>query len=129
VANFRVISVVDDDPSVRVATDNLLRSLGYIVHTFASAEEFLRSPHFDETSCVIADVEMPAMTGDELQAVLLARGHSVPFIFITAFPRETIRERVEKAGAICFLTKPFDKQTLIKCLDTALAGPGGGTGE
>jgi FixJ family two-component response regulator len=127
VPNPPVISVVDDDASVRVATDNLLRSLGYIVHKFASAEEFLRSPQFNDTSCVIADVQMPAMSGVELQALLLDRGHRVPFIFITAFPEETIRERAEKAGAICFLTKPFDRVTLIKCLDTALRRHGGGT--
>ena len=124
-----VISIVDDDASVRVATDNLLRSLGYTVHTFASAEEFLRSIHFNDTSCVIADVQMPTMSGVELQALVLAQGHRVPFIFITAFPEETIRERAVKAGAICFLTKPFDRLTLIKYLDTALQRHGGGTSE
>jgi FixJ family two-component response regulator len=122
-----VISVVDDDASVRVATDNLLRSLGYIVHTFASAEEFLRSSRFNDASCVITDVQMPAMSGVELQARLLAQGHRVPLIFITAFPEETIRARALKAGAICFLTKPFDRLTLIKCLDTALERRGDGT--
>jgi FixJ family two-component response regulator len=124
-----VISIVDDDASIRVATDNLLRSLGYTVHTFASAEEFLRSSHFNDTSCVIADVQMPAMSGVELQALLLAEGRLVPFIFITAFPEETIRKRAMKAGAICFLTKPFDRLSLIKCLDTALQRRDGGTGE
>ena len=104
-----MISVVDDDASVRVATDNLLSALGYIVHTFASAEEFLRSAHFNDTSCVIADVQMPTMSGVELQALLLARGQRVPFIFITAFPDETVRARVRKSGAICLLTKPFDR--------------------
>ena len=124
-----MISIIDDDASVRAATDNLLRSLGYTVHTFASAEEFLQSAHFNGTSCVIADVQMPAMSGVELQALLLARGHRVPFIFITAFPEETIRARALKAGAICFLTKPFDRLTLIKCLDAALEGHGGGTSD
>jgi CheY-like chemotaxis protein len=95
-----VISVVDDDASVRVATDNLLSALGYIVHTFASAEEFLRSAHFHDTSWVIADVQMPTMSGVEMQALLLARGHRVPFIFITAYPGETVRARVRKSGAI-----------------------------
>jgi FixJ family two-component response regulator len=117
-----VISVIDDDPSVRIASENLLTSLGYIGHTFASAEEFLRSPHFNGTSCVIADVQMPGMSGVELQALMLARGHRVPFIFITAFADETIRARVLKAGAVCFLTKPFDRLTLITCLNTALKG-------
>jgi FixJ family two-component response regulator len=124
-----VISIVDDDASIRVATDNLLRSLGYTVHTFASAEEFLRSSHFNDTSCVIADVQMPAMSGVELQALLLAQGHLVPFIFITAFPEETIRNRAMKAGAICFLTKPFDRLSLIKCLDTALQRRDGAAGK
>jgi FixJ family two-component response regulator len=129
VSNPPVISIVDDDASVRVATDNLLRSLGYRAHTFASAEEFLRSAHFNDTSCVIADVQMPAVSGVELQALMLAQGHRVPFIFITAFPEETVRERAMKAGAICFLTKPFDRLTLIKCLDTALKRQSGGAGK
>ena len=129
VSSNPVISVVDDDASVRVATDNLLCALGYIVHTFASAEEFLRSAHFNDTSCVIADVQMPTMSGVELQALLLDRGQRVPFIFITAFPDETVRARVRKSGAICLLTKPFDKLTLIKCLDAALQRHGGGAGE
>ena len=128
-SNPPVISIVDDDASVRVATDNLLRSLGYTVYTFASAEEFLRSSHFNDASCVIADVQMPAMSGVELQALLLAQGHRVPFMFITAFPEETVRARALKAGAISFLTKPFDRATLIKCLDTALRRPGGGAGK
>lgn len=115
-----VISIIDDDASVRVATNNLLRSLGYTVHTFASAEEFLRSARLDETWCVIADVQMPALSGVELQSLLVAQGHRLPFIFITAFPEETIRARALKAGAICFLTKPFDGPTLIKCLGAAL---------
>jgi FixJ family two-component response regulator len=70
---------------------------------------------------------MPAMSGVELQALLLARGHRAPFIFITAFPEATIRAQALKAGAICFLTKPFDRLTLIKCLDTALERHGGET--
>jgi FixJ family two-component response regulator len=115
-----VISIIDDDASVRVATNNLIRSLGYTVHAFASAEEFLHSARLDDTSCVIADVQMPAMSGFELQSLLTAQGRFLPFIFITAFPEETIRARALKVGAICFLTKPFDGQTLIECLDAAL---------
>jgi FixJ family two-component response regulator len=120
VSNTPVISIIDDDASVRAATDNLLRSLGYTVYTFDSAEEFLRSTHCNDTSCVIADVQMPGMSGVDLQARLLTQRHRLPFIFITAFPEETIRARALKAGAICFLTKPFDRLTLIKCLDAAL---------
>ena len=124
-----VISIIDDDESVRAATCNLVRSLGYIVHPFASATEFLRSDHLRGTSCVIADVRMPGMTGVELQAHLRAQGHCVPFIFITAFPVEISRARAMKAGATCFLTKPFDGDILIKCLASALAGHCCGTNE
>jgi CheY-like chemotaxis protein len=115
-----VISIVDDDSSVRVATNNLLRSRGYIVHAFASAEEFLHSPHFNETSCVIADVQMPAMSGLDLLTAVRAKGYDAPFIFITAFPDEKLRARAMKAGAIGFLAKPFAVPNLIECLKTAL---------
>jgi FixJ family two-component response regulator len=115
-----VISIVDDDASVRVATNNLLRSRGYVVHTFASAEEFLGSPYLDETSCVIADVQMSAMTGLDLLIQMRATGCGSPFIFITAYPDESIRARAMKAGAICFLAKPFAVHKLIECLEAAL---------
>jgi FixJ family two-component response regulator len=124
-----VISIVDDDGSVRGATCNLLRSLGYIVHAFASAEEFLTSPHLNDTSCVIADVQMPAMNGLDLQAHLLAKGYRIPFIFITAFSVDSARVRALKAGAICFLAKPFAGEALIDCLDAALQGLGNITSE
>jgi FixJ family two-component response regulator len=125
-SNPPVISIIDDDGSVRAATYNLVRSLGHIVHTFASAEEFLRSPHLNDTSCVIADVQMPTMSGLELQAHLLAEGNRVPFIFITAFAVENARARALKAGATCFLTKPFAGEALINCLDAALQEHGDG---
>jgi FixJ family two-component response regulator len=120
------LSVIDDDASVRAATNNLLRSHGYTVHTFASAEEFLQSAHLNDTSCVIADVQMPVMSGVELLTTMRAQGYRVPFIFITAFPDESIRARALKAGAICFLAKPFAGPTLITCLETALDGHRGG---
>jgi FixJ family two-component response regulator len=115
-----VISIIGDDGSVRAATCNLVRSLGYVVHTFASAEEFLGSPHLNDTSCVIADVRMPTMSGLELQAHLLAEGYRMPFIFVTAFSIDNVRARALKAGATCFLTKPFAGDALINCLDAAL---------
>ena len=121
-----VISVVDDDASVRAATNNLLRSHGYTVHAFASAEEFLRSADVNDTSCVIADVQMPVLSGLDLLTLMRAQGHLVPFIFITAFPDESVRARALKAGAICFLGKPFAGPTLIQCLGTALEGDRGG---
>ncbi|ANV99035.1 two-component system response regulator [Bradyrhizobium icense] len=120
----RVISIIDDDGSVRAATHNLVRSLGYVVHSFASAEEFLRSPHLNDTSCVITDVRMPAMSGLELQAHLLATGRRFPIIFVTAFSVDSDRARAMKAGAICFLSKPCDGEALIKCLEAALVPNG-----
>jgi FixJ family two-component response regulator len=128
-STLSVISVIDDDASVRAATNNLLRSHGYTVRTFASAEEFLRSAHLNDTSCVIADVQMSVMSGLELLTMMRAQGYRVPFIFITAFPDESIRARALKAGAICFLAKPFAGPTLINCLGTALEGHRGGAGE
>jgi FixJ family two-component response regulator len=121
-----VISVIDDDASVRAATNNLLRSHGYTVQTFASAEEFLRLAHLNDTSCVIADVQMSVMSGPDLLTLMRAQGYRAPFIFITAFPDESVRARALKAGAIGFLAKPFAGSTLIKCLDTALEERRGG---
>jgi FixJ family two-component response regulator len=115
-----LISIIDDDASLRIATDSLLRARGYTVDTFASAAEFLRSPQFDETCCVIADVQMPTMSGIELQTLLRKQGRSVPFIFITAFPEEAVRARAFSDGAIGFLAKPYDSATLIRCVETAL---------
>ncbi|WP_448043630.1 response regulator transcription factor [Bradyrhizobium liaoningense] len=116
-----VISVLDDDPYVRAAINNLLESRGYVVHTFASAEEFLRSSDSNGTSCVIADVQMPLMTGIDLLMQIRAHGSATPFIFITAFPDESVRVRALRAGAICFLGKPFAASDLMQCLDRALA--------
>ena len=116
-----MISVVDDDASIRVAADSLLRARGYIVSTFASAAEFLSSRQLDESSCVITDVRMPDMSGVELQTVLRNQGRRTPFIFITAFPEESARLRALHDGAVCFLSKPFDAPTLIRCVEAALA--------
>ena len=115
-----VIAVVDDDASVRIALNNLLRSRGHVVHTFESAEEFLASSHLIDTSCVIADVQMAAMSGLDLLATMRVQGHAAPFIVITAFPDESVRARAMKAGAIGFLAKPFAAPNLIACLAAAL---------
>lgn len=116
-----VISVVDDDESIRIAIYNLLRALGYIVHVFPSAEAFLESSQLQNTWCVIADVRMPGMSGIELQFRLRSEGNQVPFLFVTAVPEENVRARALEYGAICFLTKPFDEDSLIACLGIALA--------
>jgi FixJ family two-component response regulator len=116
------ISVVDDDASVRAATGKFLRSHGYTVQAYSSAEDFLRSGRLNDTSCVIADLQMPGMSGIELLTMMRAQGYGVPFIFITAFPNESSRVQALKAGASCFLSKPFAGPTLISCLGLALEG-------
>jgi CheY-like chemotaxis protein len=119
-STLSVISVVDDDPSIRAALNNLLSSRGHVVHTFGSAEQFLGAPQLNDTSCVISDLQMPAMDGLELLANMRRRGYATPFIFITAFPDESVRARALVAGATCFLAKPFAVSMLIACLDAAL---------
>ena len=121
-----VISVIDDDASVRAAADNLLSSHGYLVHTFVSAEDFLQSAHPDDCSCVVADVQMSGMSGLDLLLHMRAQGYNAPVIFITAFPEESVRDRALKAGAIGFLAKPFGAPALIKCVDSALRRGGAG---
>jgi FixJ family two-component response regulator len=86
----------------------------------AWSEDFLQSDHIDDTSCVITDVQMPGLSGVELQTVLIARGARVPIIFITAFPEDRIRRCVLEAGAVGFLSKPFEESVLIEHLETAL---------
>ena len=116
-----VISIVDDDESVREATKGLVRSLGYVAATFASGEEFLNSDRVNDTSCLITDVQMPGLDGLELQSRLTTMGRHVPIIFVTSFPQERIRARALKAGAFGFLSNPFSDASLIACLDRALA--------
>jgi FixJ family two-component response regulator len=103
-----VISIVDDDDTVRAATESLVRSLGFETRTFASAEAFLQSTSPRETRCLILDVQMPNMTGIELQTRLSELGFEIPIIFITAYPDEVVRQRAMEAGAVAFLLKPFD---------------------
>jgi FixJ family two-component response regulator len=121
-----VISVIDDDASVRAATDNLLSSHGYRVQVFASAEDFLQSAHMTDSSCVVTDVQMSPMGGLDLLTLVRTRGYNAPFIFITAFPEESIRARALRAGAICFLAKPFAGPALINCVEMALSDDRGG---
>jgi FixJ family two-component response regulator len=115
-----MISIVEDDESLREATKGLIRSLGYAAATFSSAEEYLRSDRVRDTSCLITDVQMPGMSGVDLQDRLIAEGRRTPIIFMTAYPEERIRARALGAGAVGFLSKPFDDECLIRCLDRAL---------
>jgi len=117
-----VISIVDDDPFVREAMSGLVRSLGFDAVTFPSAEDFLQSTQVDETTCLITDVQMPGLTGIDLQSHLISRGSAVPIIFVTASPERRIEAQARSAGAAGFLNKPFDDKALIECLSQALGG-------
>jgi FixJ family two-component response regulator len=119
-----VISIVDDDEAIREATEALLRSLGYRAATFASVEEFLQSDSMANTACLITDVQMPGLSGVDLQCWLTDQGLKIPTIVITAFPEEGAQERAMKAGAIGYLCKPFSEDSLLKCLDSAVGSPG-----
>jgi len=115
-----LISIIDDDRSVREATNGLVRSLGYATAVFASAEEYLQSNHVPGTSCVITDLHMPGLSGTDLQSRLIAEGREIPVIIVTAYSDETTRAQALDAGAIAFLSKPFSEECLIECLDKAL---------
>jgi FixJ family two-component response regulator len=115
-----LLSVVDDDESMRESLPDLITEFGYAAQAFSSAEEFLSSGSVDETSCLILDVAMPGMTGPELQQELKRRGEKIPTIFITAQEDETIRARVLEQGASGFLLKPFSDAALLAAIKTAL---------
>jgi FixJ family two-component response regulator len=114
------IAIVDDDDGVRSSLASLLRSLGYEVRRYASAVEFLNDETADDPSCMITDIQMPGMSGDELQAELTARGRIFPMIFMTAYPNEATRIRVMSAGAHAFLDKPVDADAIAGCVEFVL---------
>jgi FixJ family two-component response regulator len=117
-----LISIVDDDGTVRAATESLVRSLGFKTRTFESAESFLQSSSPQETQCLILDVQMPNMSGIELQDSLSELGFEIPIIFMTAYPNEEVRQRAMEAGAVAFLLKPLEVygQRFRDCLLEAL---------
>lgn len=114
------IAIVDDDAGVRASLSSLVRSLGYGVSTYASARDFLDDRAHAEPACVITDVQMPAMGGEQLQAALHAAGRTIPMIFITAFPTDALRARVIAAGASACLDKPVDGSAIARSLASAL---------
>jgi FixJ family two-component response regulator len=114
------ISVVDDDQFCRESTCRLMRSLGYAADLFSSAAEFLASPRLAETACLIADIQMPAMTGLELYRRLVDTGHAIPTILVTAFPKDADRARALSEGVVCYLRKPVDDEHLTQCIRRAL---------
>lgn len=115
-----LLSVVDDDESVRESLPDLLREFGFAARTFSSAEEFLSSSCIDQTTCLILDIAMPGMSGPELHQELKRRGQQIPTIFITGQRDETIRARVLRQGVAGFLLKPFSDAALLAAIKAAL---------
>jgi FixJ family two-component response regulator len=115
-----LVSVVDDDESVRESLPDLLRELGFAVQAFSSAEEFLASNYVDETRCLILDIAMPGMSGPDLHRELLERGRAIPVIFITAQSDPALKPRMISLGAVDCLTKPFGEAVLMEALNAAL---------
>ncbi len=113
------VLVVDDDASVRVALRRLIRSAGFVVETFASAEDLLEAWPSDNWGCLIVDIQMPGLSGLELQTKLAALGSTVPIIFITAHDDPNVRSRALNSGAADFLEKPFDDEELIAAIHAA----------
>jgi len=116
-----LVSVVDDDESVRESLPDLLKELGFAANAFASAQEFLTSGDIVKTRCLLLDIAMPGMTGPELQQELTLRGYAIPIIFITARADQAVRQRLLEQGAVECLFKPFSEQQLRAALDAALA--------
>jgi FixJ family two-component response regulator len=115
-----LISIVDDDESIREATEGLMKSLGFAAETFACAEDFLGSDRLPRTACLIADVQMPGMSGLDLHEELVRSGRPIPTILITAYPDERMRARALGGGVIGYLIKPFKEDDLLGCIHSAL---------
>jgi FixJ family two-component response regulator len=119
-AKRSLVSVVDDDESVRESLPDLLRQFGFAAHAFSSAEAFLASEVVNETTCLILDVAMPGMSGPDLHQELIRRRQEIPIVFITAQSNETVRPRLLADGAVECLFKPFSEAALLDALDAAL---------
>ena len=115
-----LVAIVDDDAVVREATAELVKALGYAASTFSSAEQFLASSQLEETDCLITDLQMPGLDGLALQSRLLQARYQFPVIFITAFPKASARDSALAAGAVAFLTKPYDEESFVRSLEIAL---------
>jgi FixJ family two-component response regulator len=121
-SHAQMVSIVDDDPHAREGIKELVESLGYNARAFVSAQDFLQSGAVAKTSCLITDLQMPGLNGLELQEKLQAQGYQTPVI-LTAYPNENHRRRALSAGAIGFLSKPFEEQSLLECLTIAMKRP------
>jgi FixJ family two-component response regulator len=115
-----LISIVDDDEWVRATTIDLLCSMGFAAQAFEQPDDFLNSGDIPRTSCLIADMRMPGMTGLELYSKLVESGHAIPTILITAFPDDKDRARARQSGVRCYLAKPFKDDELLECIRAAL---------
>ena len=109
-----IVMIVDDDESIRRAARRLIRSFGFAVETYASAEDFLASGRLYATACLVLDIQMPGLNGLELQNRLISEGHQIPIIFITAFNDENARDQALRAGAVSYLVKPFEETDLLQ---------------
>lgn len=118
-----VIAVVDDDPAIREAMDDLIMSFGYECRLFVSAEQFLESKQQADIDCIVVDVKMPGLSGIELQSELNRRGNHPPMIFVTSYQDERTRNAALNGGALAFLDKPVNIVSLIGCLESVLARP------
>lgn len=118
--NRPLVSVVDDDESVRESLPDLLNEFGYAAKAFSSAEEFLSSGYVEKTTCLITDIAMPGMSGPDLQSELKRREHSIPTIFITAHGLERVRADLMEQGAVACLSKPFSDEVLLEALNIGL---------
>ncbi|NKL33223.1 response regulator [Rhizobium leguminosarum bv. viciae] len=115
-----LVSIVDDDESVRESLPDLVSELGFAVEAFSSAEEFLASGHVERTECLILDIIMPGMSGPDLKQELASRGQTIPTIFITAVKDDQVRPRLIEQGAVDCLFKPFTDDVLQEALNLAL---------
>ncbi len=121
VAPLPLIAIIDDDPSLRAALVGLVRSLGYRASCFASAEAFLESDSAAESDCVVTDIQLPGLSGIDLERLLVESGRRTPVIMITARMEQGLHDRAAASGAICVLRKPFAADDLIACFERALA--------
>jgi len=119
-----LIAVIDDDISVRESVESLLKSVGFQVNTYSSAEEFIDSPRLEAADCLILDVRLDGMSGPDLQRELKTNGHSIPIVFVTAHETEALRERMMADGAIDCLLKPFNDDALLNAVEIALSTRG-----
>ena len=126
---YKIVSIVDDDESIRTSTASLVRSMGWEARVYESADHFLGSigiPGIGGIGCIVCDVQMPGMNGLQLQSELVALGSSIPIIFITAYDNKDSRRRAMQAGAVAFLGKPFSDEQLLQTVRSAIRHDKGG---